>query len=124
VDRRAREAGKVLDVMVEVNLAGEPSKAGASPEEVGPLVAAAADLPGVRVRGLMAIPPHAEDPGASRPWFRALRELLGRAGSAGREEMTELSMGMSGDFEAAVEEGATLVRVGTALFGSRERRGA
>ncbi len=99
---------------------------GVAPGELAELVDAAPGFPGVRLSGLMAIPPWSDDPEASRPYFIRLRELLaecadrGGAGSA----MTELSMGMSNDFEAAIEEGATMVRVGTAIFGSRARRGA
>jgi pyridoxal phosphate enzyme (YggS family) len=124
VSRRCVEAGKTLPVLIEVNLAGEGSKAGVPPEELADLLSAAAGLPGVRVRGLMAIPPMTEDPEESRPYFVRLRELLGRHASLGGEAggMTELSMGMSSDFEAAIEEGATMVRVGTAIFGSRARR--
>jgi pyridoxal phosphate enzyme (YggS family) len=124
VSRRCVEAGKTLPVLIEVNLAGEGSKAGVPPEELADLLSAAAGLPGVRVRGLMAIPPMTEDPEESRPYFVRLRELLGRHASLGEAAggMTELSMGMSSDFEAAIEEGATMVRVGTAIFGSRARR--
>ncbi len=123
ISRRCVEVEKTLPVLIEVNLAGEGSKAGIAPEALPALLASAAALPGVRVRGLMAIPPMAEDPEESRPYFAALRELLERCASpGGGGEMTELSMGMSGDFEAAIEEGATMVRVGTAVFGSRARR--
>ena len=126
ISRRCAEAEKTLPVLIEVNLGGEESKAGVSPEALPSLLASAAEQPGIRVRGLMAIPPAADDPEESRPRFAALRELLERyatlAGSG--EKMTELSMGMSNDFEAAIEEGATMVRVGTAVFGSRARREA
>ncbi len=124
ISRRCVEAGKTVPVLVEVNLAGEGSKAGIPPEELQALLSSAVALPGVRVRGLMAIPPITEDPEESRPYFVRLRELLDRCASAGGAvgEMTELSMGMSSDFEAAIEEGATMVRVGTAIFGSRARR--
>ena len=124
ISRRCAEAGKTMPVLIEVNLAGEGSKAGIPPEELQDLLSSAIALTGVRIRGLMAIPPMTEDPEASRPYFARLRELLDRCastfGAAG--EMTELSMGMSSDFEAAIEEGATMVRVGTAIFGSRARR--
>jgi hypothetical protein len=88
------------------------------------LVRRTAELPNVRVRGLMTLPPYLDDPEEVRPYFRRLRELadgIGKLGIAG-VEMEELSMGMSHDFEVAVEEGATLVRVGTAIFGERERK--
>jgi pyridoxal phosphate enzyme (YggS family) len=124
ISRRAGEAGKVLPVLAEVNLAGEASKAGMEPEALSELIEASPGLPGIRLRGLMAIPPWTEDPEESRPYFIRLRELLAECvsrGGAGKQ-MTELSMGMSNDFEAAIEEGATMVRVGTAIFGSRVRR--
>ncbi len=126
ISRRAGDAGKVVPVLVEVNLAGEDSKAGVSARELPGLIEAAAGLPGIRLKGLMAIPPWTEDPEETRPYFVRLREIsaecVSRGGAAA--EMTELSMGMSNDFEAAIEEGATMVRVGTAIFGSRPRRGA
>lgn len=124
ISRRAGEAGKVLPVLAEVNLAGEASKAGMEPEALSELIEASPGLPGISLRGLMAIPPWTEDPEESRPYFIRLRELLAECvsrGGAGKH-MTELSMGMSNDFEAAIEEGATMVRVGTAIFGSRVRR--
>jgi pyridoxal phosphate enzyme (YggS family) len=126
ISRRAGEAGKVLPVLVEVNIAGEGTKAGLAPEELPELVEAAPGLPGIRLRGLMAIPPWTEDPEQSRAYFARLREMLAECvfrGGAG-SVMTELSMGMSNDFEAAIEEGATMIRVGTAIFGSRARREA
>ena len=121
LDRRARAAGKVLDVLVQVNAAGETTKAGFLPEQLKTAMEALAPLTGIRVRGLMTVPPLGEDPAASRPWFRQLRELMTVARGWGLErvEMTHLSMGMSGDFEVAVEEGATMVRIGTAIFGPR-----
>ncbi len=124
ISRRAAAAGKTVDVLVEVNLAGEGSKAGISPEGCPAILDAAEGLPGVRLRGLMAIPPFSEDPEASRPHFARLKGLLAElARQAARgAEMTELSMGMSHDFEAAIEEGATMVRVGTAIFGARRLR--
>ena len=124
ISRRAGEAGKVLPVLAEVNLAGEASKAGMEPEALSELIEASPGLPGISLRGLMAIPPWTEDPEESRPYFIRLRELLAECvsrGGAGKQ-MTELSMGMSNDFEVAIEEGATMVRVGTAIFGSRVRR--
>ncbi|MDX1815425.1 MAG: YggS family pyridoxal phosphate-dependent enzyme, partial [Thermodesulfobacteriota bacterium] len=124
ISRRAGEAGKVLPVLAEVNIAGEASKAGMDPEALSELIEAAPGLHGIRLRGLMAIPPWTEDPEESRPYFIRLRELLAECVSRGGAgpAMTELSMGMSNDFEAAIEEGATMVRVGTAIFGSRVRR--
>lgn len=126
ISRRAGEAGKVIPVLLEVNLEGEGSKAGVSPEELPALVDAAPGHPGVSLRGLMAIPPWTADPEESRPYFIRLREMLAECASRGGAgaRMTELSMGMSNDYEAAIEEGATMVRVGTALFGSRVRGNA
>jgi uncharacterized pyridoxal phosphate-containing UPF0001 family protein len=98
---------------VEVNLSGEPRKAGVAPSGVGPLLEAAQELPSLEMAGLMTMPPFESDPEASRPYFRRLRELAAELGLDG------LSMGMSADFEVAVEEGATVVRVGTAIFGNR-----
>ncbi len=121
LDRRARAVGKVMDVLVQVNVAGEATKAGFLPDHLKDAMDALALLTGIRVRGLMTMPPPAEDPEGSRPWFRQLRELaaLIRGWGFERVEMTHLSMGMSGDFEVAVEEGATMVRIGTAIFGPR-----
>jgi pyridoxal phosphate enzyme (YggS family) len=99
-----------IPALVEVNLAGEESKSGIPPGELGPFISLVCDL-GVDVRGLMTMPPLADDPERSRPHFRRLRELAGEHGLA------ELSMGTSQDYRVAVEEGATLVRIGSVLFG-------
>jgi hypothetical protein len=112
-DRRARAEGRVVEALLEVNLAGEPSKGGWAPDAVAAALDALAAFGHVRVRGLMAIPPEVERPEDSRPWFRALRAL------AERHRLRELSMGMSADFEVAIEEGATMVRIGTSIFGPR-----
>jgi pyridoxal phosphate enzyme (YggS family) len=121
VDRGAAEAGRTLDVLVQVDLALEPTKHGASFDEVPGIFAAADDCPAARLAGLMLLPPLVDDPEQARPWFRRLRvlrdELAASGVPAGR--LRELSMGMSHDFEVAIEEGATMVRVGTAIFGSR-----
>jgi pyridoxal phosphate enzyme (YggS family) len=116
LDKRARARGRTVDVLVEVNVAAEASKGGVAPDGLGELLEAVAAMPSLKVRGLMAIPPEAKDPDDSRVWFRALRKLAERHG------FSELSMGMSGDFEVAIEEGATMVRVGTAIFGPRPPR--
>jgi PLP dependent protein len=116
LDRRARARGKPVDALVQVNVAAEPSKGGWPPDAVETAVEALNALAGLRVCGLMAIPPAVERAEESRGWFRALRKLAERHGLA------NLSMGMSGDFEVAVEEGATMVRVGTAIFGPRPPR--
>jgi pyridoxal phosphate enzyme (YggS family) len=112
---RLNEAGKPLDVYVEVKLSGEEAKSGAAPEEVAAVIEAVRSCAHLRLMGLMTIPPWCEDAEASRPYFRQLAELGRQHGVAG------LSMGMSNDFEAAIEEGATVIRVGTALFGARIR---
>lgn len=121
LDREAGERGLRLDCFLEVNLAGEDSKAGFPPRDLADRVAPVADLANLRVLGLMAIPPLPEAPEDSRPWFRKLRALS--QGLAARPEWPAwpglLSMGMSADYEVAIEEGATHVRVGTALFGER-----
>ena len=116
LDKRARARARSVDVFVEVNLAGEVSKGGVAPDGLGELLGAVAAMPSLKVRGLMAIPPEAKDPEDSRVWFRSLGKLGERHG------FKELSMGMSGDFEVAIEEGATMVRVGTAIFGPRTPR--
>jgi len=120
LDRRAADAGRSLEVLLQVNLSEEAQKGGAAAEELPSLLAACADLPHLRVAGLMTVPAASSDPEAARPVFARLRALAAALrdvpGGAG---LRELSMGMSADFEVAIEEGATLVRVGTALFGPR-----
>ena len=108
-----------LDVLLEVNVAEEPQKAGTLPEDASELLEHALGCDRLSVRGLMAIPPWAEDPEASRPWFRKLSELRDRLEDEVSHPLPELSMGMSHDFEIAIAEGATMVRVGTAIFGPR-----
>ena len=111
--KRYAAAGATAKVLVEVNLGGEAQKSGCAPERVEPLVALARGLPGLEVAGLMCIPPPDQDP---RPHFARLRGLRDRLG------LRELSMGMSADWRVAVAEGATMVRLGTALFGERPPR--
>jgi len=118
LDAAAAQRGKVQDILIQVNLAGEESKSGAAPEAIPELFREISRLPHLRVVGLMTMPPFL-DPEAVRPYFRALRDLRDRLLQLDLGPLPELSMGMSGDFEAAVEEGATLVRVGTAIFGKR-----
>ena len=123
LDRAAEAAGRRLDLLVQVDLAGEATKHGAREEELTAIFEAARAARASRIVGLMLLPPAVDDPVAARPYFKALRDvrdrLLGRGVDA--SSLKELSMGMSQDFEVAVEEGATLVRVGTAIFGSRPR---
>jgi PLP dependent protein len=116
LDKRARSRGRTVDALIEVNVAGEASKGGVAPDGLDALLDAVAALPAIKVRGLMAIPPEAKEPDDSRVWFKALRK------QAERFSFPALSMGMSGDFEVAIEEGATIVRVGTAIFGPRAPR--
>jgi PLP dependent protein len=118
IERRAAARGQVVDALLQVNVAAEASKGGVGPDAVGETLDAIGKLAHLRVRGLMTIPPEVERAEDSRPWFRRLRELAERHG------LRELSMGMSGDFEVALEEGATMVRVGTAVFGPRSARPA
>jgi pyridoxal phosphate enzyme (YggS family) len=113
LSRRAHGAARSLNVLLQVNLGDEPQKGGVAPAELKRLADAVAGLPNLRVRGLMAIPPVAPTPEETRPHFRRLRELRDELG------LEHLSMGMSADYEAAIEEGATMVRVGTAIFGPR-----
>jgi PLP dependent protein len=109
-----------LNVCLQVNLGGEVSKAGVTPQELPALAAAVGELPRLRLRGLMCLPPQESDPARQRQWFAHLRQLMDslNAGGAG---LDTLSMGMSEDFEAAISEGATIVRLGTVLFGPRLR---
>ena len=124
IDRQWARLGTAGEVLIQVNIAGEATKSGTSAEALLDLVRAVAALPHVRVRGLMTMPPFFDDPEAARPYFRELKRLADRIDAAAIPGVTmaELSMGMSGDYEAAVEEGATLVRIGTAVFGAREYR--
>lgn len=113
--RRLDAAGRPLEVMLEVKLSAEQAKSGATPEQLAELIAAVRACSNLRLTGLMTMPPWSDDPEASRPYFRRLRELAAEHG------LTGLSMGMSHDLETAIEEGATCVRVGTALFGRRPK---
>jgi pyridoxal phosphate enzyme (YggS family) len=121
VDKAATEAGTAPKLLIQVDLAGEATKFGAPEAEVPALVEAAGRLQSAEMVGLMVLPPYSEDPEQARPWFRQLRAVRDRLIAAGAppERLRELSMGMSHDFHVAVEEGATIVRVGTAIFGSR-----
>ena len=122
IDRAAAEAGAKPELLVQVDLAREATKFGAPPDEARRILDAAATCEAARVTGLMTLPPLPDTPEEARPWFRQLRELRDRwqAGGVPAAMLAELSMGMSGDFEVAVQEGATIVRVGTAIFGSRQ----
>jgi pyridoxal phosphate enzyme (YggS family) len=112
---RLNDNRKPLDVMLEVKLAAEEAKSGVAPEGLPELVAAVCGCSNLRLLGLMTMPPWSEDAETSRPYFRRLREL------AEKHDLRQLSMGMSNDFEVAIEEGSTCIRVGTALFGKRRK---
>jgi pyridoxal phosphate enzyme (YggS family) len=119
----AAQAGKKLSVLIEINIGGEEAKSGVAPEsaELEEILVAAPELSSLQIRGLMTVPPFADDPEEARPCFRRLRELQQRIAARNLPEvrMSVLSMGMSHDFEVAIEEGSTCVRVGTAIFGER-----
>jgi PLP dependent protein len=121
LDRAAGESGRAPELLIQVDLAGEATKFGVPPGEVPRLLEAAAACRAARVVGLMTLPPIPDTPDDARPWFRRLRDLRDEWLAAGvpAPMLRELSMGMSGDFEVAIQEGATMVRVGTAIFGSR-----
>jgi hypothetical protein len=121
ISRQWGRLGKICNVLIQVNISGESTKSGTTEEGALQLVKDCALLPNIKVQGLMTMPPFFDDPEAARPYFAELRRLSGLIEAAGIPDvdMRELSMGMSGDFEAAIQEGATLVRVGTAIFGER-----
>jgi pyridoxal phosphate enzyme (YggS family) len=122
----AEKLGKTLDVLIEINVGGEEAKSGVLPDltELDPILEGAPQWPHLRIRGLMTVPPLTEDPEDARPYFRQLREL--RDQLAARDlpavSLEMLSMGMSHDFEVAIEEGSTCVRIGTAIFGARPKQ--
>ena len=121
ISKEAVKAGRVMDILLEVNAAEEESKFGLGYDKVLPLIHEIAPLPGIHICGLMTVPPYTENPETSRVYFKKLRELsvdIARQ-SIDNVSMHTLSMGMTGDFEVAIEEGATHIRVGTAIFGAR-----
>ncbi|MDO5131566.1 MAG: YggS family pyridoxal phosphate-dependent enzyme [Eubacteriales bacterium] len=121
ISREAVKAGRIMDILLEVNAAGEESKFGLGYGDVLPLIREIAPLPGIRICGLMTVAPYTEDPETNRVFFKKLRELSVDIGQRciDNVSMHILSMGMTGDFEVAIEEGATHIRVGTAIFGQR-----
>lgn len=123
MDRRARKEQAAVKALIEVNVAGEEQKWGVSPDRAAGLVKRVRSLPSIEVAGLMTMTPWFDDPEGSRPFYRALRGLRDRMEEELEEpgSLPELSMGLSHDFQVAIEEGATSVRVGTAIFGERER---
>ncbi|NOQ50856.1 MAG: YggS family pyridoxal phosphate-dependent enzyme [Desulfuromonadaceae bacterium] len=124
INRQWQKIGSRIKILLQVNIGDETSKAGCAVEDLESLVRAVAELPNLQICGLMCLPPYCTDPEEVRPYFRQLRELAGQIKRLALPgvAMAELSMGMSGDFEVAVEEGATLVRIGTAIFGERIRK--
>jgi pyridoxal phosphate enzyme (YggS family) len=121
IDRRAEETGHAQDILLEVNIGGEPTKAGFHPDDLESLVPEMAAFSHIRIKGLMAIPPPTERAEAARPYFTRLRNLADAIADKKipAVSMEELSMGMSNDYEVAIQEGATLVRIGSAIFGAR-----
>ncbi len=121
----AQSAGKTLAVLIEINVGGESAKSGIAPssDELDQILVGAPRWANLNIRGLMTVPPYTEDPEGARPYFRQLREIRDRIAARALPKigMNELSMGMSHDFEVAIEEGATCVRVGTAIFGTRTK---
>ena len=122
IEKEAAKVGIVQNVLLEVNIGGEESKSGVSPEALWPLLDAAAAQEHIRVKGLMAIPPVNDNDAQNRRYLAAVHDLFVKAGERGYSnvEMQTLSMGMSGDYENAIREGATLVRIGTAIYGERD----
>ncbi len=121
LDKRSAAAGRVTDILVEVNVSGEESKSGIPADRAQDLITQISMLENLSIRGLMTMPPWFDDPEDARPYFIALRKLRDEiiTENINGVEMRELSMGMSGDYRVAVEEGATIVRIGTAIFGAR-----
>lgn len=121
LDKQARKVDKVQKILVQVNISSEKSKSGISRDQALALVKSISELQNIRVKGLMTMPPFFNQPEMARPYFVALRQVKNHIQSKNlpNVDMTELSMGMTGDFEVAIEEGATLVRIGTAIFGER-----
>jgi pyridoxal phosphate enzyme (YggS family) len=121
IARRAEQAAKTMPILLEVNVAGEASKSGYAPEKLLAELENVNALPKIEIHGLMAVPPWSSEPEKSRPHFQRLREMKERCEQILGAPLPHLSMGMSGDFEVAIEEGATMIRIGTALFGPRTR---
>jgi pyridoxal phosphate enzyme (YggS family) len=124
INKRAEQAAKTVTILLEINVAGEGSKFGYQPEQMLADLITINALPRLEIHGLMAIPPFTPLPEKARPYFQKLRELKQQAETVLGAPLPHLSMGMSGDFEVAIEEGATIVRIGTALFGERNRNPA
>lgn len=121
IDSQAKKAGRIMDVLVEVNIGKEESKSGVFPEDLPDFIDQLSQFNNIKIRGLMAIPPFNEDKEKTRPYFAQMRKLFIDIGTKKSDNMNMsiLSMGMSSDFDVAIEEGSTIVRVGTAIFGKR-----
>ena len=122
LNKRAKAVNRILDILIEVNVSGEQTKNGVSRAQARELIGRVAGLENLFVRGLMTMAPYSDDPETSRPYFQALRQLrddIARE-EIPRVQMAELSMGMTDDFEVAIEEGSTIVRIGRAIFGARQ----
>ena len=119
LDKRAKKIGKVQDVLIEVNIGEEESKYGVKPDQLEELFKYALEKENLNILGLMCIPPYFEDKEKSRPYFKRLREMKNELEERYKVKLPHLSMGMSHDFDVAIEEGATIVRIGTAIFGER-----
>ena len=123
LNHQALQVGKTIDVLIQVNEAGESTKSGLTPDQVPSLLKESTAWPGLRIRGLMTIPPYHPNPEQSRPWYSSLHRRREKWQQEFPEiELSHISMGMSHDFEVAIEEGATIIRVGTALFGARGKQ--
>lgn len=120
LDQQARKVEKVQPILMQVNISGEQTKSGVDEAQALELVQGILDMKNLRLEGLMTMPPFFDAPEKARPFFAALRRMRDRLAHQLKIELKELSMGMTGDFEVAIEEGATLVRIGTALFGARQ----
>lgn len=122
LNKHAADTGRILEILVQINIGRERQKSGIVPEDAGRFLRALAAMKNLRVRGLMTMPPFSDDPEETRPFFRAMKKMADRFREQGYfadRDAVILSMGMSNDFTVAIEEGSTLVRVGTALFGAR-----
>jgi len=122
LNKQAKKINKIQDVLIQVNMSGETSKSGIDPKDVAGLIKEISSLENLAIKGLMTMPPFFNDPDTVRPYFSALRDLRDQLDRESPPNVTlaELSMGMTGDYEVAIAEGATLVRVGTAIFGKRK----
>ncbi len=122
LNKQAKKVNKIQDVLIQVNMSGETSKSGIAPQDVASLIKEISSLENLTIKGLMTMPPFFNDPDTVRPYFSALRDLRDQLKKESPPNVTldELSMGMTGDYEVAIAEGATLVRIGTAIFGKRK----